>query len=102
MADQPRVDPKKLDKYDQLLKELWKVTDQLTNSFKMMSDQEKVLAGGVLLQVQSPWRNSRMSILIGGLDMVMTLINQAMREIKRPPPPDKPPIFLDPDKDKLN
>lgn len=100
MADQPRIDPQKLNQYDKLLKELWKLTDQISSFFKEMSNQEKVLAGGLILQVQSPWRDSRMSILIGGLDMVMTLINQAMREIKRPPPPEKPSVFAD--KDKLN
>ena len=94
------INSETLDKIDQKIGELWKIIEELTSMFKALSSQERVLAGGVLLQVRSPWGNKSVSALIGDTEIVAGLINQAVKEIQRPQAPQMPKIFQE-DKDKL-
>jgi hypothetical protein len=96
MADQPKIDPEKLDKYDSFLKGLWRITSELVDIFKSMSEQEKVLAGGLIFQAKSPWLENHMSVLLGGEEVLASLITRTILESKRkssPEPPPVPPIF---------
>ena len=101
MADKPKIDSKKLDKYDELLKKLWSTIGEIVDIFGAMSDQEKVLAGGLVLQVKSPWLANQISVLLGEEEVLASLITRTILESKRkyaPEQPPPPPVFGKPKK----
>jgi len=101
MADQAKINTERLNEYVKLLGELWKITEKITKLFNGMTVQEKTLSGGVLVQSQNPWDENKMSVFVGGAEIVRALIDQAIIEVKRPLPEAKPPVFEKKDKDKL-
>lgn len=99
---EPKIDPIRLNKYDKLLMAVWESADALVDLYKTMSPQEKILAGGVVLQAASPWKENNISAMAGEEETIIALLNRAVRERRSPsptPPMDSPPIFGDTEKD---
>lgn len=97
MPDQPKINSKKLNDYEQCVRELWVFTQKLEKMFKTLSPQEKVLAGGFVFQVACPWSNLGISIFNGARDTVAGLLGQAVQRMNQPLPK-APPTFEGPKK----
>ena len=101
--ERKKINTKKLDKYEILLKQLWNIVNELGHSFTGLSHQERVLAGGVVIQTRSYWDKTSISSILGSEDMILGLINDAIKETKQrknPPPP--PPFPMAPPEGKSN
>lgn len=100
MADKIKIDSEKLEAYDKLIRQVWNTIEKATTLFNEMKTREKVLAGGVILQVDSPWNESKISAMLGNIELTSILVNRAANEIRklRNTPPPMPPVFKDPDK----
>ena len=94
-----KIDPKKLDKFDNHLLGLWKTIGKLTEIYKTMSEQEQTLIGGVMVQIKTPWSGKKFSVMIGEKEFLGGLVTDAVNELQRGPVPPKP-VFK-PEDDKI-
>jgi hypothetical protein len=79
-----RIDKKRLDKYNSLIKAILNTANELSGIYNGFTIQEKALAGGILLQTVCPWSESRTSHLVGSNDVISILFNQAAVAVRRP------------------
>ena len=85
----PRIDPKKLDEYFDLLNGLWNTVNKLNDIHRLLSVQEKVLAGGVVFQAKCPWKDMNFAVMVGEAEVLSTLVNRAINDVRQPQMPQK-------------
>ena len=91
----PRIDPKKLDEYIDLLNGLWSSANKLNDMHRLLSVQEKTLAGGIAFQVKCPWKDMNFAVMVGETEVLSTLVNRAINALRQPQVPPQKPVFGD-------
>ena len=92
-----KVSSKKLDAHSKLLVKLHAVLGEVTASLKKMTDQERTLAGPVMVEAQCPWDGMVLTVLMGEKESIAVLVSKAVSELQKIPAPVqhslKPDVF---------
>jgi len=93
MADDIKIDKDKLKEYDKNLNELWEKVQNLSGAYDKLTSQEKVLAGGIVVEIANPWNDHNVRAFVGSQEIVANLLNRAITALRQPQPQQKPTIF---------
>ena len=93
-----KINSKNQEKAFELIMEITDRVNSLELIFQKLSTQDKMMAGGVVVGVYSPWSNIETIRFIGNRIMVPTVINRILDVFKKGPqlpPHPTPPSDLD-------
>ena len=92
MAD-IKIDQKKLDKYSELIEELLNTINTIGLLYNSLSDQERLLVGGFIVEIKSFWKDQNYSFMSGEGDTVAGLVNRTVKAVQQYLAPKQKSVF---------
>lgn len=78
MADEPRFNPNNMVKYEELFRELETMLSKISFFYRNLSPQEQELAGGIVVDVEFPWRGANIQVMMGPMYKVRQALDKLL------------------------